>query len=466
MDIVSISDLHSNKVKINSSVIIKGWVRHNRSSKSGISFIDMYDGSCFHTIQIIARNILVNYYQEIIKLTVGCSIVVYGKLIESLGRNQVYEINAKKIQIVGLVKDASNYPMSSKNHTIKHLRKHSHLRPRTNFIGSISRIRNGLFHALHKFLFDREYYWISTPIITGLNSEGGGEMFRVSTLDFSNVPKNNFSDVNFEHDFFGRESFLSVSGQLSLEAYACSLSKVYSFGPIFRAENSNTSRHLSEFWMLEVETAFSNLNDLIVLSESMLQYSVNFILEKCSVDLEFLKKTLDLNIISRLQEFSKRKFIVIEYKEAISILKKSNEFPNKSIFLNMNLLLEHERYLVEKHFNFPIIIINYPRSLKAFYMKLNKDNETVAAMDLLVPKIGEILGGSEREEELKNLDERFSEFSLKKDSYWWYRDLRKYGTVPHAGFGLGFERFLSYITGVKNVKDVSPFPRTIKNFNI
>ncbi|XBC44181.1 MAG: asparagine--tRNA ligase [Buchnera aphidicola (Schlechtendalia peitan)] len=466
MNIVSISDIHDKKTEIDTHVRIRGWVRNKRDSKSGISFIDVYDGSCFYTIQVVAYHVLTNYYQEIIKLTVGCSIIADGILIKSLGKNQLYEVKAKKIKIIGWIKNASSYPMSSKRHTIEHLRKYSHLRPRTNFIGAVSRIRSCLFHALHKFFFDKGYFWISTPIITGLNAEGGGAMFKISTLDFLNIPINSSSKVDFKKDFFGQESFLSVSGQLSLEAYACALSKVYSFGPTFRAENSNTSRHLSEFWMLEVEIAFFKLNDLILLSEDMLKYVTNVILEKCSVDIEFLEKHLDVKIVSRLQEVSTRKLIVIEYREAIDILKQSDQFSSQSIFPNMDLSSEHERYLVEQYFKFPIIIINYPRSCKAFYMKLNKDRTTVAAMDLLVPQVGEILGGSEREEKLENLDERFAEFGLDKKSYWWYRDLRKYGTVPHSGFGLGFERLLAYIIGIKNVRDVSPFPRTINDCNI
>ncbi|XBC37996.1 MAG: asparagine--tRNA ligase [Buchnera aphidicola (Floraphis choui)] len=466
MDVVSISNIHCNKVKINKYISIRGWVKNRRSSKSGISFIDIYDGSCLYIMQVIARNTLSNYYQEVIKLTVGCSVIVNGTLIRSLRTNQLYEIDAKEVQVIGWVENPSSYPMSSKKHTIEHLRKYFHLRPRTNFIGAVSRIRHCLFHTLHQFFHEKGYYWISTPIITGLNAEGGGDMFKVSTFDFSDIPINNSLEVDFKKDFFGRKSYLSVSGQLNLEAYACALSKVYSFGPAFRAENSNTSRHLSEFWMLEVEVAFFKLNDLIVLSEDMLKHVVNVVLEKCLIDIEFLKKTLDKNIISRLKKFLKDKFVKIEFKEAINILKKSNKFPSKSIFPEMDLTSEHERYLVEKYFNFPVIIINYPRSLKAFYMKLNQDNKTVSAMDILVPTIGEILGGSEREEKLDILDKRFSEFKLKKEHYWWYRDLRKYGTVPHSGFGLGFERLLSYIIGVKNVKDVCPFPRTVNNINI
>ncbi|XBC40578.1 MAG: asparagine--tRNA ligase [Buchnera aphidicola (Nurudea yanoniella)] len=466
MNTSSIFDICKNKVKVNKYVCIKGWVKNKRNSKSGITFIDIYDGSCLHTLQVLVYCSLSNYYEEVEKLTTGCSIVVYGTLIRSFKNEQLYELQTKKLKVIGWVKNPSKYPISSKKHTFEYLRKYSHLRPRTNFIGAISRIRNCLFQALHQFFYQKGYYWVSVPIITGLNSEGGGEMFKVSTLNFSNIPINNSLKTDFKKDFFGKESFLSVSGQLNLEAYACALSKVYSFGPTFRAENSNTTRHLSEFWMLEAETAFFKLDDLMNFSESMLKNVVNVVLEKCSTDIEFLQKILDTDIFLRLKQFLDKKFFRIEYIEAINILKKSGAFPINSIFAEMSLSSEHEKYLIEKHFNFPTIIINYPKSLKAFYMKLNKDNKTVAAIDLLVPSIGEILGGSEREEKLDVLDKRISECGLNKKSYWWYRDLRKYGTVPHSGFGLGFERFLSYITGVKNIRDVSPFPRTANNFDV
>lgn len=461
MNIVSVSDIYLNRVKANNHIIVRGWVRNKRKSKLGLSFIDLYDGSCLNIIQIIAKNSLSNYYCEILKLTVGCSITVSGILTQSLGIKQKYDILANSIVLVGLIDNPDSYPISSKRHTMEHLRNFSHLRARTKFFGAVSRVRNCLFHAFHKFFFDNGYYWISVPIITGLNSEGAGDMFRVSTLDLKNIPKLEDGEVNYKQDFFGKESFLSVSGQLTLETYACALSKVYSFGPAFRAENSNTSRHLSEFWMLEVETAFSNLFDIMKFSENMLKNVVNIILEQCSVDIDFFKKHVDKNILNRLHSFSVKEFFKIEYKEAIKILIESNRFPNKSIFFGVELSSDHERFLSEEYFQFPVIIMNYPKSSKAFYMRLNDDAETVSAMDILVPGIGEIVGGSEREERLDVLDQRFLELKLNKNDYWWYRDLRRYGTVPHAGFGVGFERFLSYLLGIKNIKDVCPFPRTV-----
>lgn len=461
MTIVSISDVFLDKIKLNSSICIQGWIKNKRTSKMGLSFIDLYDGSCVYCIQVLAQNKLQNYANEILKLTSGCSIIVFGKLIKSIGNNQKYDVKANDIKVLGLIDNPGSYPISSKKHTMKHLRNFSHLRARTNFFGAVSRVRNCLFHAFHNFLYKNGYYWVSTPIITGLNSEGAGDMFRVSTLDFKKIPINKNGDVDFRKDFFNKESFLSVSGQLTLETYACALSKVYAFGPIFRAENSNTSRHLSEFWMLEVETAFSRLYDIINFCENMLKYVVNIILEKCFNDIKFFQDTVDKNIFKRLYDFSKKKFFQIEYKEAIKILNNSNRFSTQNLFFGSELSSDHERFLVEEYFKFPVIIINYPKSLKAFYMRLNDDGETVSAMDILVPGIGEVVGGSEREERLSILDSRFYELKLNKNDYGWYRDLRKYGTVPHSGFGIGFERIFSYFLGIKNIKDVCPFPRTI-----
>lgn len=334
-----------------------------------------------------------------------------------------------------------------------------------NLIGVIVRIRNHIFQSLHKFLYQKGYYWIPTPIITGLNTEGAGEMFRVSTMDMKNIPKKTNGSVDFKKDFFGKESFLTVSGQLNLETYACSLSKVYTFGPTFRAENSNTSRHLAEFWMLEIESSFCNLYEISLFAEDMLKYVCKSILKYCMNDIKFLKNYIDNDIINRLESFLLVDFIHINYKDAIDILLNSqNKFEN-SVSLGIDLNTEHERFLVEKHFKAPIVIINYPKELKAFYMRLNDDKKTVAAMDLLVPGIGELIGGSQREERIEVLDLRLSELGLKQEDYWWYRDLRRYGTVHHSGFGMGFERLISYITGISNIRDVIPFPRTVKNAN-
>lgn len=465
MNTVSISDIYKNDITINSSITVYGWVRSRRDSKLGFSFITIYDGSCFYSIQVIANNTLSNYYKEILHLTVGCSVKLTGVLILSIGNNQKYEIQAKIIKVLGWIKNPDTYPISAKKHSLEYLREVSHLRPRTNLIGVITRIRNHILYSLHRFFYKKNYYWIPTPIITGLNTEGAGEMFRVSTLDMNNTPKETDGSVDFKKDFFGKESFLTVSGQLNLETYACALSKVYSFGPTFRAENSNTSRHLAEFWMLEVESAFTNLNDISDFSEYMLKYICGSILKNCISDLNFLKNYVDSDIINRLKKFLEIKFIRIDYIEAIDILIDSKVIFKKSVSFGTDLSSEHERYLVEKYFKSPVIIKNYPKELKAFYMRLNNDKKTVAAMDVLVPKIGELIGGSQREERIEILDERLVELGLKKENYWWYRDLRKYGTVPHSGFGMGFERLISYFTGVSNIRDVIPFPRTVNNSN-
>lgn len=465
MNAVSISDIYKDNVTVNSLITVYGWVRSRRNSKSGFSFLTVYDGSCFYSIQVIAKNILSNYYHEILHLTIGCSVVLTGTLILSIGNKQKYEILAIEIKILGWIENPDTYPISAKKHSMEYLREVAHLRSRTNTIGVVSRIRNNIFQSLHRFFSKQGYYWIPAPIITGLNTEGAGEMFRVSTLDMKNIPKNKNGSVDFKKDFFGQESFLTVSGQLNIETYACSLSKVYSFGPIFRAENSNTSRHLAEFWMLEAESAFSNLNSISDFAEDMLKYVCKSLLKDCMPDIDFLKEHFDNCIINRLKQLLSVDFIRIEYAEAISILLDSKIEFKKPVFFGIDLSSEHERYLVEKHFKIPIIIRNYPKELKAFYMRLNNDNKTVAAMDLLVPGIGELIGGSEREERISILDARLLELGLKKEDYWWYRDLRRYGTVPHSGFGMGFERLVSYFTGISNIRDISPFPRTVNNSN-
>ncbi len=459
--VVSISKIYQNDIMLNNLITIYGWVRSRRSSKSGFSFITVYDGSCFHSIQVIANNTLYNY-KEILRLTIGCSVSIEGILILSLGKQQKYEIKAKKIQILGWVEDPDTYPISAKKHSLEYLREVAHLRSRTNLIGVVVRIRNYIFQLLHKFLHKKGYYWVPTPIITGLNTEGAGEMFNVSTLNMENIPKKNNGSVDFKKDFFGKKSFLTVSGQLNLETYACSLSKVYTFGPTFRAENSNTTRHLAEFWMLEVESSFLNLYEISKFSEEMLKYVCKCVLKNCTTDIKFLKNYIDSDIIKRLERFLLLDFIRIKYIDAINILINSQNTFNKIVSPGMDLNSEHERFLVEKYFKRPVIITDYPKELKAFYMRLNDDNKTVAAMDLLVPGIGELIGGSQREERISILDLRLSELGLKKEEYWWYRDLRRYGTVQHSGFGMGFERFISYITGISNVRDIIPFPRTSK----
>lgn len=463
MSSTSISEIYKDDIIVNTLITVSGWVRSRRSSKSGFSFITVYDGSCFDSIQVIANNTLYNYYKDILCLTVGCSVKITGTLILSIGKEQKYEIRAKEIEIIGWIKNPDTYPISAKKHSMEYLREVAHLRSRTNLIGVIARIRNQVFQLLHHFLNKKGYYWIPTPIITSLNTEGAGEMFRVSTIDMNNVPKKENGSVDFKKDFFGKESFLTVSGQLNLETYACSLSKVYTFGPTFRAENSNTSRHLAEFWMLEVESSFVDLHQISIFAEDMLKYICKCILKNCMKDIKFLKNYVDDDIINRLKNFLSIDFIRISYIDAINILLNSCHKFKNIVSIGCDLNTEHERYLSEKYFKAPVIITNYPKELKPFYMRLNDDNKTVSAMDLLVPGVGELIGGSQREERITVLDLRLSELGLKKEDYWWYRDLRHYGTVYHSGFGMGFERLVSYITGISNIRDIIPFPRTVKN---
>ncbi|CAL4323205.1 Asparagine--tRNA ligase [Buchnera aphidicola (Eriosoma lanigerum)] len=462
MCIVSVLDVYKNKINVNTEIIIRGWMRNKRDSKLGFSFLDIVDGSSVYPIQFIVYNHLLNY-QEVLKLTTGCSIIAKGILVYSQGKNQVYEVIAKKIKIYGWIDKPNQYPISSKKHSMEFLRTVPHLRSRTNLISVISRVRHIVMKSLHDFLNENFYYWIPTPIITSLDTEGMGSMFRVSTLNFCSIPKNSDGSTNFNSDFFGKESFLTVSGQLTLESYACSLSKVYTFGPTFRAENSNTSRHLAEFWMLEVEQAFINLNNVINLAESLLKYVVHTVLEYCTDEIKFLMNKVDHKIKEKLETFLITDFIQINYSEAINILLNSKKRFQEQVRFGLNLSSEHEKYLIHYYNYRTVVIKNYPKSLKAFYMRLNDDQITVAAVDILLPGIGEVIGGSEREERIDVLISRLKEYKYKNQDYEWYIDLRRYGTVPHAGFGMGFERFVSYITGVSNVRDLIPFPRTVKN---
>lgn len=444
----------------NKRVCVCGWVRTRRDSKCGFSFIDIYDGSCFDTIQIFAKNYLKNYEEEILKLRAGCSIMVIGFVKKSKSSFQNVEIYAEKIFVFGFVENQDTYPMSSKKHSLEYLRKFPHLRSRTNLIGAVMRVRHTLAKAIHDFFSNHGYIWISTPIITSNNAETGSEMFCVSSLKYMNSC---YINNSYEKDFFKKRVFLSVSGQLNAEAYACSLGKVYTFGPTFRAENSNTNYHLAEFWMVEPEVAFADLNDIILLAKDMLKYVINLVLNERFKDLEFFEKYLNQNIFKKLNNFISLDFEEVKYTDIINILKKSKKNFNVSISWGMDLSSEHEKYLLEYYRNRSIVIKEYPKSIKAFYMKLNKDNSTVAAMDILIPGIGEIIGGSEREDRLNILESRIKEFKLKIEDYKWYCDLRKYGTVPHAGFGLGFDRLVLFVTGMSNIRDVVPFPRSPKN---
>ena len=463
--VAPIVDVLQGKIAVGSTISVQGWVRTRRDSKAGISFLAVYDGSCFDPIQAVIEKDLPNYEQDILRLTAGCSVKVTGKVVESPGQGQKYELQATQVDVYGFVDDPETYPMAAKRHSIEYLREVAHLRARTNIVGAITRVRHTLAQAIHQFFDERGFFWLSTPIITASDTEGAGEMFRVSTLDMLNLPKTDNGKVDFDKDFFGKEAFLTVSGQLNAETYACALSKVYTFGPTFRAENSNTTRHLAEFWMMEPEVAFADLNDNAKLAEDMLKYVFKTVLEKRADDMQFFAQHIDKDAINRLESFINADFAQVDYTDAITILQNCDAKFENPVSWGIDLASEHERYLAEQHFKAPVVVKNYPKDIKAFYMRMNDDGKTVAAMDVLAPGIGEIIGGSQREERLDMLDKRMDELGLKKEDYWWYRDLRRYGTVPHSGFGLGFERLIVYVTGVQNVRDVIPFPRTPRNAN-
>jgi asparaginyl-tRNA synthetase len=463
MSITSVASVFKGDFAIGSQITVRGWVRSRRDSKAGISFLAIYDGSCFDPIQGVVPNNLENYDNEVLKLTAGCSVIMTGEVVESPGKGQAFEMQVTNVEVAGWVEDPDTYPMAAKRHSIEHLRELAHLRPRTNIIGAVARVRNCLSQAIHRFYNEQGYIWVSTPLITASDTEGAGEMFRVSTLDLENLPRDDKGAVDYNEDFFGKESFLTVSGQLNAETYACALSKVYTFGPTFRAENSNTSRHLAEFWMVEPEIAFADLDDAAKLAEDMLKYCFKAVLAERRDDLEFFAQRVEKTAIERLEAFVTSDFAQIDYTDAIEILKACGKKFEYDVEWGIDLHSEHERYLAEEHFKAPVVVKNYPKDIKAFYMRLNDDGKTVAAMDVLAPGIGEIIGGAQREERLDVLDARLAEMELSQEDYWWYRDLRRYGTVPHAGFGLGFERLVSYVTGVSNIRDVIPFPRAPKS---
>ena len=463
MSVIAITDVLAGKFSVDETITVHGWIRTRRDSKAGISFLAIHDGSCFDAIQAIVPSDLNNYQEEVLKLTTGCSVKVTGILVESPGKGQSFEIQATTVEVLGFVEDPDTYPMAAKRHSIEFLREQAHLRARTNIGGAVARVRNCLAQAIHRFLHQKGYFWISTPLITGSDCEGAGEMFRVSTLDMENLPRNDEGKVDYNKDFFGKETFLTVSGQLNVETYCNALSKVYTFGPTFRAENSNTSRHLAEFWMIEPEIAFANLSDAADLAEEMLKYVLKAVLDERSDDIAFFQQRVDKTVIERLNSVIETDFVRLDYTDAITILENCDKKFENPVSWGVDLNSEHERYLAEEHFNGPVILQNYPKDIKSFYMRLNDDGKTVAAMDILAPGIGEIIGGSQREERLDVLDSRLEEMGLDIADYGWYRDLRRYGTVPHAGFGLGFERLVVYATGMQNVRDVIPFPRTPNN---
>lgn len=454
----SIAAILKNQVPLGSLVTVKGWLRSKRDSKAGISFLAVHDGSGFDPIQAVVPDTLANYQAEVLPLSTGCAVIVTGELVQSQGKGQSVEIQASAVDVVGDVEDPETYPIAKKRHTFEYLRTQAHLRPRTNTFGAMTRVRNTLANAIHNYFYRNGFHWINTPIITGSDCEGAGELFRVSTLDFANLPRNAGGAVDFHQDFFAAESFLTVSGQLELESYCLAMSKVYTFGPTFRAENSNTSRHLAEFWMVEPEIAFASLEDNAALAEDLLKHAIAAVLEERPDDMAFFEQHIDNGVIARLRGVIDNTFERLEYSEAIEILRKSGQAFEFPVAWGLDLASEHERYLTEKHIGRPVVVMNYPKDIKAFYMRLNDDGKTVAAMDVLAPGIGEIIGGSQREERLEMLDSRMHD--ALRENLWWYRDLRRYGTVPHAGFGLGFERLLNYVTGMENVRDAIPFPRT------
>jgi len=463
MTTLNCADILAGRAPKDAPVTLKGWVRTRRDSKAGISFVHVSDGSCFHPVQVVAPNTLPNYADEVTRLTAGCAVEATGTIVPSPAKGQPFEMQAASLRVVGWIDDPDTYPIQPKPHTLEFLREVAHLRPRTNVVGALTRVRHTIAHSIHQFFHAQGFYWVNTPIITSSDAEGAGEMFRVSTLDQANLPRDPAGKVDYTQDFFGRETFLTVSGQLNVEAYCLALSKVYTFGPTFRAENSNTSRHLAEFWMIEPEIAFADLSDNASLAEALLKHVFKTVLDEREDDMAFFEERIEKGVIAKLRGIVDSRFERMDYTDAIRVLEQAKqkfEFPVK---WGIDLQSEHERYISEKHAGKPVVLMNYPKEIKAFYMRLNDDDRTVAAMDVLAPGIGEIIGGSQREERLAVLDARMAEAGMDKDHYGWYRDLRRYGTVPHAGFGLGFERTVAYVTGLSNVRDVIPFPRTPGN---
>ena len=443
-----------------SEVTVMGWVRTRRDSKGGFSFLEINDGSTIKNIQVLAEGTLANYAQEILKLTTGCSVIVKGILAESPGKGQKVEVKATEVTVVGWA-DPEKYPLQKKRHSFEHLRTIAHLRPRTNTFGAVARIRNAMSYAIHTFFQDRGFIYLHSPIITGSNCEGAGDMFNVTTLDLQRVP-NKDGRVDFREDFFGKPANLTVSGQLEAEVYALALGNVYTFGPTFRAENSNTSRHLAEFWMIEPEMAFCDLKENLDLAEEFIKSILASVLRNCTDDMAFLNRFVDKDLIATVDDVVNSSFEHLTYAEAIEILSKVREGFEFPVGWGKDIQSEHERYLCG-HFKRSVAVTDYPKEIKPFYMKINKDGRTVRAMDILLPGIGEIIGGSQREDDYETLLTRIKEMNLDPADYWWYLDLRKYGTVVHSGFGLGFERLIQFVTGLANIRDVIPFPRTPMN---
>lgn len=444
---------------LNQEIEISGWVRTVRVSKA-FGFIELNDGSFFKNVQVVFEENLGNF-EEISKITTGSSLIVKGILVESPGAKQPFELKAQSIEVEGQC--APDYPLQKKRHSFEYLRTIAHLRPRTNTFAAVFRVRSMVAFAIHKFFQEKEFVYVHTPIVTGSDAEGAGEMFRVSTLDVDALPRTEEGKVDYSKDFFGRETNLTVSGQLNAETYCMAFRNVYTFGPTFRAENSNTARHAAEFWMIEPEIAFADLEDNMQLAEEMMKYIITYVLENAPEEMAFFNEFVDKTLLDRLDNIVNSEFARVTYTEAVEILKKEKDCFEYPVEWGIDLQTEHERFLTEQVFKKPVFVINYPKDIKAFYMRLNEDGKTVAAMDLLVPGVGEIIGGSQREERLDNLEKRMDELGLSKEDYWWYLDLRKYGGTHHAGYGLGFERVIMYLTGISNIRDVIAFPRTVKN---
>ncbi|GLB32085.1 asparagine--tRNA ligase [Lacrimispora amygdalina] len=460
MDLTTVRQIYRDKDSfLNKEVTIGGWVRSLRDSKT-FGFIVLNDGSYFDTLQIVYHDTMVNF-SDISKLNVGAAIIVTGTLVPTPEAKQPFEIQAAKIDIEGA--SAPDYPLQKKRHSFEYLRTISHLRPRTNTFQAVFRVRSLIAYAIHQFFQERDFVYVHTPLITGSDCEGAGEMFQVTTMDLKNIPMTQGGAVDFTQDFFGKPTNLTVSGQLNAETYAMAFRNVYTFGPTFRAENSNTTRHAAEFWMIEPEMAFADLQDDMELAESMLKYVIRYVLEHAPEEMNFFNQFVDKELLDRLNHVLNSEFAHVTYTEAVELLEKHNEEFDYKVFWGCDLQTEHERYLTEQLFKKPVFVTDYPKEIKAFYMKMNPDNKTVAAVDCLVPGIGEIIGGSQREDNLDKLTARMDELGLKKEDYDFYLDLRKYGSTRHAGFGLGFERCVMYLTGMANIRDVVPFPRTVNN---
>lgn len=457
MEKVTVKQLYRESEKFaGKTVLVKGWVRTIRASNA-FGFIELNDGTFFKNLQVVFESELENY-KDVSKLAISSSIGIEGEFVLTPEAKQPFELKAKKVVIEG--KSDADYPLQKKRHSFEYLRTIAHLRPRGNTFSAVFRVRSLAAYAIHKFFQERGFVYVHTPLITGSDAEGAGEMFRVTTYDLNNPPKDENGRVDFKEDFFGKETSLTVSGQLNGECYALAFRDIYTFGPTFRAENSNTARHAAEFWMIEPEIAFADLLDDMELAEDMVKYVINYVMENAPEEMEFFNKFIDTTLFDRLNNVVSSDFGRVTYTEAIEILEKSGESFEYPVKWGIDLQTEHERYITEKHFNKPVFVTDYPKEIKAFYMRINDDNKTVAAMDLLVPGVGEIIGGSQREERLEVLEARMAELGLKKEDYWWYLELRKYGETKHAGFGLGFERIIMYITGMTNIRDVIPFPRT------